>query len=62
MPLLGKAEEYLIMETLMAKLEICLSQLQHKLFQNTGTWATTSTIFKVIQQKGFTLKNLSRLY
>ena len=33
MPPLRKAEEYSVIETLMAKPEIYLSELQHKLFQ-----------------------------
>ena len=32
-PLLEKAEEYSVIETLMAKSEIYLSELKHKLFQ-----------------------------
>ena len=45
MPPLRKAEEYLVIETLMAKPEIYLSELQHKLFQNTGTWVSVYEVF-----------------
>ena len=44
MPPLRKAEECSVIQTLMAKPDIYLSELQYKLFQSTGTWANTSTI------------------
>ena len=60
-PLLGKAEEYSV---IIVKPEIYLSELQHELFQNTGTWASTSTIFRAtcIQRLRFTREKFSRLY
>ena len=52
-PLLGKAEEYSVIETLMAKPEIYLSESQHELLQNTGARASTSTILELPHRAKF---------
>jgi len=61
MPLLGKPEEFSVIESLMAKPEIYLSELQHELFQNTGTWASISTLFRTIRRLGFSRKKLQQI-
>ena len=60
MPLLGKPEEFSVIELLMAQPEIYLSELQRELFQNTGTWASISTIFRTILRLGFSRKKLQQ--
>lgn len=61
MPLLGKPEEFSVMESLLAQPEIYLSELQSELFHNTGTWASISTIFRTIQRLGFSRKKLKQI-
>ena len=61
MPLLGKPEEFSVIELLMVQPEIYLSELQCELFQNTGTWASISTIFRTIRRLGFSRKKLQQI-
>lgn len=58
---LGSLEEFFIIETLMARPEIYLDELQRELYSNTGTWASLSTIFRTIHRLGFTRKKLQRV-
>ena len=56
--MLGTPEECCIIESLMANPSIYLSELQQDLFNTTGIWASTSTIFRTIRRLGFTRKKL----
>ena len=56
--MLGQEEEYIFVESILAKPGAYLDELQQELFQKTGILASVSTIFRSINQLGFTKKKL----
>ena len=59
--LLRHAERSSIVEAILSKPGAYLDELQQELYNSTGTWASISTIFRSIQQLGFTRKKLRRV-
>ena len=55
---LNDLEQFTILQSLIHKPTLYLSEIQEKLFETTGTWVHESTICRSIKQQGFTRKTV----
>ena len=55
---LNDLEQFTILQSLIHKPTLYLSEVQEKLFETTGTWVHESTICRTIKQQGFTRKTV----
>ena len=59
--LLTEFEQLTVLQSLIAKPNIYLSELQEHLFDATGAWVSLSTICRTVHQLGFTRKKLTTI-
>ena len=59
--LLNDFEQITVLQSLIAKPNIYLYEVQEQLFNATGTWVSLSTICRTVHKLGFTRKKLTKI-